>query len=177
MVVALTIDTRTETTWRIDNARSYPTKPPADHSRGTSGPLAHVRVFAGRRAAVDPAATLSLRTGCDATLQSVYPGRSACLSLHVCLPALSQPHLPRRIVRRPEKEAETPLRNPIVGIAGCCARAVSGHAAAPPISVMNPRQFIRSLRRHGRAASAARREGIRGTGVMEYRSAIGPAKV
>src|SRR5262245_46455390 len=114
MVVALTIDTRTETTWRIDNARSYPTKPPADHSRGTSGPLAHVRVFAGRRAAVDPAATLSLRTGCDATLQSVYPGRSACLSLHVCLPALSQPHLPRRIVRRPEKEAETPLRNPII---------------------------------------------------------------
>jgi len=72
-------------------------------------PRAHVRVFAGRRAAVDPAATLSLRTGCDATLQSVYPGRSACLSLHVCLPALSQPHLPRRIVRRPEKEAETPL--------------------------------------------------------------------
>ena len=30
------------------------------------------------------------------------------------------------------------LRNPITGIAGCCARAASGHAAAaPPSSVMN----------------------------------------
>ena len=25
---------------------------------------------------------------------------------------------------------------------GCCARAVSGHAAAPPSSVMNLRRFI-----------------------------------
>ena len=49
-------------------------------------------------------------------------------------------------------------RNPITGIAGCCARAASGHAAAaPPSSVMNSRRFIRSPRRRGRAASAARR--------------------
>ena len=34
------------------------------------------------------------------------------------------------------------LRNPITGIAGCCARAASGHAAAaPPSSVMNSRRF------------------------------------
>ena len=33
------------------------------------------------------------------------------------------------------------LRNPITGIAGCCARAASGHAAAaPPSSVMNSRR-------------------------------------
>ena len=39
-------------------------------------------------------------------------------------------------------------RNPITGIAGCCARAASGHAAAaPPSSVMNSRRFIRSPRR------------------------------
>ena len=32
-------------------------------------------------------------------------------------------------------------RNPITGIAGCCARAASGHAAAaPPSSVMNSRR-------------------------------------
>ena len=32
---------------------------------------------------------------------------------------------------------EKPLSNPITGIAGCCARAASGHAAAaPPSSVM-----------------------------------------
>src|SRR5262249_22201128 len=29
----------------------------------------------------------------------------------------------------------------ITGIAGCCARAVSGHAAAPPRRVMNSRRF------------------------------------
>ena len=47
------------------------------------------------------------------------------------------------------------LRKPITGIAGCCARAASGHAAAaPPSSVMNSRRFIRSPRRRGRAASA-----------------------
>ena len=34
------------------------------------------------------------------------------------------------------------LRNPITGIAGCCARAASGHAAAVPISVMNSRRLI-----------------------------------
>jgi hypothetical protein len=35
------------------------------------------------------------------------------------------------------------LRNPITGIAACCARAASGHAAAAlPSSVMNARLFI-----------------------------------
>jgi len=29
------------------------------------------------------------------------------------------------------------LRNPITGIAGCCARAASGHAAAPPSVAKN----------------------------------------
>ena len=34
------------------------------------------------------------------------------------------------------------LRNPITGIAGCCARATSGPAiAAPPSSVMNSRRL------------------------------------
>ena len=32
-------------------------------------------------------------------------------------------------------------RNPITGIAVCCARAASGHAAAPPSSVMKLRRF------------------------------------
>ena len=40
------------------------------------------------------------------------------------------------------------LRYPITGIAGCCARAASGHAAAPPMSVTNSR--LRSPRRRGR---------------------------
>ena len=46
------------------------------------------------------------------------------------------------------------LRKPITGIAGCCARAASGHAAAPPRSVMNSRRLIRSPRRRARAALA-----------------------
>ena len=33
-------------------------------------------------------------------------------------------------------------RNPITGIADCCARAASGQAAAPPSSVMNSRRFV-----------------------------------
>ena len=41
------------------------------------------------------------------------------------------------------------------GITGCCARAASGHAAAPPSSVMNSRRLTRSPRRRGQAASAA----------------------
>src|SRR5262245_2797401 len=40
----------------------------------------------------------------------------------------------------------------------CCARATDGHAAAPPISLMNSRRLIiRSPRRRGRAAWAALR--------------------
>ena len=46
----------------------------------------------------------------------------------------------------------------MTGIAGCCARAASGHAAALPSIVMSSRRFIaaiiRSPRRRGRAASA-----------------------
>ena len=54
---------------------------------------------------------------------------------------------------RPTRQAIWGLRNPITGIAGCCARAASGHAAAPPSSVMNSRRLTRSPRRRGRAGS------------------------
>jgi uncharacterized protein DUF4142 len=43
------------------------------------------------------------------------------------------------IVARALSLAILVLRNPITGIAGCCARAANGHvAAAPPSSVMIP---------------------------------------
>src|SRR5262249_9361280 len=35
---------------------------------------------------------------------------------------------------------QTVCRNPITGIADCCALAASGHAAAPPSSVINSRR-------------------------------------
>jgi hypothetical protein len=52
----------------------------------------------------------------------------------------------------------SPTQKPIRRIRSgcCCARAVSGHAAAPPRSVMNSRRFIRSPRRRSTAALAAR---------------------
>ena len=63
--------------------------------------------------------------------------------------------------RRPRAHIPKPTRhwrNPITGIADCCARAASGHATAPPPSSdMNSRRVIRSPRRRGRAASAALR--------------------
>jgi hypothetical protein len=42
---------------------------------------------------------------------------------------------------------EAPLRIPITGTAGCCARATTGHAAAPPIPAMNSRRRIHDLPR------------------------------
>ena len=48
---------------------------------------------------------------------------------------------------------DTAWRNPITGIAGCCARAASGHAAAaPPSSVMNSRR-LHSITSSARASS------------------------
>src|SRR5262249_12209330 len=44
------------------------------------------------------------------------------------------------------------LSHPIIGFAACCARAASGHAAAPPRSVMNARLLTRSPRRRARVA-------------------------
>ena len=38
-------------------------------------------------------------------------------------------------------------RNPIIGsLPACCARAASGHATAPPSSVMNARRFMQRSR-------------------------------
>jgi len=37
---------------------------------------------------------------------------------------------------------EAASRNPITGIAACCARAASGHAAAPPSVTKNVRRSM-----------------------------------
>ena len=41
---------------------------------------------------------------------------------------------------RPNPSGDRELRNPITGIAGCCARAASGIAAAPPTAAMKSRR-------------------------------------
>ena len=54
----------------------------------------------------------------------------------------------------PQNSGDLALRNPITGIAGCCARAASGHAAAaPPSSVMNSRRSHSITSSAGRAVS------------------------
>jgi hypothetical protein len=52
---------------------------------------------------------------------------------------------PRRKARRrlANRSGVSPPRNPITGIASCCARAASGHAAALPSMAMNSRRFSR----------------------------------
>src|SRR6516164_954859 len=61
---------------------------------------------------------------------------------------------------RPSRKATTDtlslanllLRNPIIGIAGCCARAASGHAAAaPPSAASNSRRPMVTVIRPSRA--------------------------
>src|SRR6266481_7782242 len=52
--------------------------------------------------------------------------------------------------------ADEGLRNPTTGIAGCCARAESGHTiAAPPRSVINARRLIVIFRNSGGHISEA----------------------
>jgi len=41
--------------------------------------------------------------------------------------------------------SDEPLRNPVIDIAGCCARAATDHAAAPPRSVMNSRRLMSDM--------------------------------
>jgi hypothetical protein len=54
--------------------------------------------------------------------------------------------LPHRGIMRCNSSFETAVRTDLMRatVARCCARAASGHAAAaPPMSVMNARRFIR----------------------------------
>ena len=77
--------------------------------------------------------------------------RPAVFDRHVL--ALDKPASFRPDGMQPELRARPrrhPLSKPITGIAGCCARAASGHAAAaPPRSVMNSRRCNRFKRIQG----------------------------
>ena len=85
------------------------------------------------------------RSAARAGSRSVWSFRPAVFDRHVLaldkacfLQALAE--AAHEVRARPRA---TCWRNPITGIAGCCARAASGHAAAaPPRSVMNSRRFM-----------------------------------
>ena len=68
-------------------------------------------------------------------------------------PAGTPRHGPEFRIVRGRGPVSTPMRRTR---SGCCARAASGHAAAPPRTVMKSRRLIRSPRRRGRAASDPR---------------------
>src|SRR4051794_23962075 len=51
--------------------------------------------------------------------------------------------LRKAVILGTELPGDLPLTNPTTGIAGCCARAPTGHAAAaPPSSVRNSRRLM-----------------------------------
>ena len=104
MAVELTRSTATNTTntqRRLDNGTSHRTTHSATGHRARSAPRARARIRVARgRAAVEPGATGSLRTGRDAALQPICSGRSAGVGLHVALPPLPQPGLPGGVRRR-----------------------------------------------------------------------------
>src|SRR5262249_60406299 len=96
----------------IDDGNAHHTiNTAADPRRcGAACSCADICNFTRDCAAVDAEATRRLRTRRDAALQPIRPGHSAHLSLHVPLPALSQPRLPCRVLRRPEKKVAAPPR-------------------------------------------------------------------
>jgi hypothetical protein len=66
------------------------------------------------------------------SVETVFPSKK---------PASSNP-FPNALTNDPESFADRVLRNPITGLEGCCAPAVSGHAAAAPTSPMNLRRCM-----------------------------------
>src|SRR6516225_5614906 len=88
-------------------------------------------------AAVDAEATRRLRTRRDAALQPVPSGRSAHLCLHVPLPALSQPRLSCRVLRRPEKETAAPPRVMLARL-----RSGSSYFVPRPASTTSPSEIL-----------------------------------
>jgi hypothetical protein len=72
----------------------------------------------------------------------------------------AEPTIPRLLTVSSMLPPRFPRRRLVGTFADCCARAASGHAAAPPSTVMNLRRFIQSPRRRGRAASEARSDQV-----------------
>src|SRR5262249_24176940 len=66
--------------------------------------------------------------------------------------------------RWPDSSALDGLRNPITGIADCCASAVIGHAAAPLSNVMNSRRLIASPRGSRQGIVSAQTSTLEGGG-------------
>src|SRR5260370_42161456 len=95
------------------------------------------------------AAFRSIRSATRADSRSLRPSAQRC-SMTTLRPSTKPASVrPRRnAARRCSNDADGVLRRkPTTGIAGCCARAASGHAlaAAPPSSVMNARRSFDDL--------------------------------
>src|SRR5215472_10516885 len=85
---------------------------------------------------------------------SLYAKRNSTATLRPSMKPVSFKPL-RNAPTTPALSSGTPgYTNPITGIPGCCAPAASGHAAAPPSSVMNSRRFIVAIIRSPRRRAA-----------------------
>src|SRR5262245_56304394 len=74
--------------------------------------------------------------------------------------------------------ADLKLRKPITGIAGCCARALTGHAAAEAaITLMNSRRLIASSEALDKAPYWLKLAHFRRSRVFRRRPLTGPAHV
>ena len=103
-----------------------------------------------------------VRRGVDQFL-GIGPNAIGVASAPARIDADTDPLLPAQLVERLPKGASGSFSEVPTSIAtrrtrpGCCARAVSGHAAAaPPSSVMNSRRSTRSPRRRARPRPDAR---------------------
>ena len=120
--------------------------PPAAKTIG----MVVVAAFAASAAAVPPATITATRrrtrSAASAGSRSILALRPAVFDRHVL--ALDIAGFLEALAERDDDglavaSADWELRNPITGTAGCCARATTGHAAAPPSPAMNSRRRIR----------------------------------
>jgi hypothetical protein len=75
------------------------------------------------------------------TLISLRQNHSCSLDHLVGADKQSSRHSKAERRKRAYGPGDAPLRKPITG-SRCCARAASGHTAAPPSNAMNSRRFI-----------------------------------
>src|SRR5262245_10562044 len=107
-----------------------------------------VAAFAARAEGSPPAATSTatwrLTSSAARAGNRSYSPRAQRNSMTTFLPSVRPPSpkpLWKAATTVMESSGPRLLMNPITGIAGCCAYAPSGHAAAPPSRVINWRRF------------------------------------
>jgi hypothetical protein len=120
------------------------------------------RATSGQATAAPPRAAINSRRP---MVTVIRPSRARCVNRSYCSSAQEKWLItfrpstypvslrPRRnSTKRQTSDCWDPLlRKPITGMVGCCARAASGHAAAPPTAASNSRRPMVTVMRPSRA--------------------------